>query len=576
MLLQPINDLAEICARLGVRDAVLSPGSRCAPLTLAFVRQPDIRTWTVSDERAAAFIGLGMAQQTGRPVVLVCTSGTAAYNYAPAVAEAFYQQIPLLVLTADRPPEWVDQQDGQTIRQQNIYGQHVKKSYQLPVDFTHPDAAWHANRIMNEAVLLARQFPPGPVHLNIPLREPFYPLPDEEYGFSPNIRTFRSLPIAASLPSETIAELKQLLKGKRKVLLLCGLQHPDPQLMSLLGRVLSKAKVPVVADVTSNLHRLPWAIITPDAVLARRSEELLEALAPEVLISFGGPLVSKSLKQFLRKHKPQLHFHLQPHGEVADTFQSLTHVIPLNPDAFFRQVWSKLWTEQRPDESYANHWLKERDETQQRIANFLAAAPFSDFTAVQLILDELPSHSLLHLGNSMAVRYVGLTDISDHVAGLQVFCNRGTSGIDGTLSTAVGAALTTEKLVTVLLGDLSFFYDRNALWHNYLPPNLRIIVLNNQGGGIFDIIEGPSSLPEAQEYFITRQQLTAEKAAAEFGLAYFCATDAASLADGLKQLYQAEGAALLEVKTKQETNTAVFRQYQQLRQADGPSGLQTN
>ncbi|GAB3818211.1 hypothetical protein GCM10028895_15180 [Pontibacter rugosus] len=173
MIIQPVVNIAEICALKGVQNVVLSPGSRCAPLTIAFARHPKLNVRTVSDERAAAFIALGMALTTGKPTVLVCTSGTAALNYAPAVAEAYFQQVPLLILTADRPPEWIDQLDGQTIRQQKVYGQHIKQSYTFPVDFSHPDATWHSERLVSEALNETVSFPAGPVHINVPLREPF-------------------------------------------------------------------------------------------------------------------------------------------------------------------------------------------------------------------------------------------------------------------------------------------------------------------------------------------------------------------------------------------------------------------
>lgn len=176
---QAIYDIAEICAQHGIQNAVLCPGSRCAPLTLAFANHAAITCRTLSDERSAGFIGLGLAQQTHTPSVLVCTSGSAAYNFAPSVAEAFFQQIPLVVFTADRPAEWIDQWDGQTIRQENIFGGHVKRAYNLPSD-SHPDSVWHINRVVNEAIALAQTFPAGPVHINVPLREPLYPQAGEK------------------------------------------------------------------------------------------------------------------------------------------------------------------------------------------------------------------------------------------------------------------------------------------------------------------------------------------------------------------------------------------------------------
>jgi 2-succinyl-5-enolpyruvyl-6-hydroxy-3-cyclohexene-1-carboxylate synthase len=195
LIIQPILDLVSLCAKKGIKNAILSPGSRCAPISLAFARHPDIHARTVSDERSAAFIALGMAQQHEKPVALVCTSGSAAYNYAPAIAEAFFQQIPLLVITADRPPEWIDQWDGQTIRQAEIFGKHVKGFFSFPDEFGHPDKIWHANRLANEAINLACEYPAGPVHINIPLREPFYPETGEEFDFNQEIRCIETLKI---------------------------------------------------------------------------------------------------------------------------------------------------------------------------------------------------------------------------------------------------------------------------------------------------------------------------------------------------------------------------------------------
>ena len=188
MILQPVVNIAEICARKGVENVVLSPGSRCAPLTIAFARHPKLTVRTVSDERAAAFIALGMAQTTGKPTVLICTSGTAALNYAPAVAEAFFLQVPLLVLTADRPPEWIDQLDGQTIRQQQVYGQHIKRSFDFPVALENPDAVWHTERMVSEALNEAVAYPAGPVHINVPLREPFYPADGENLQYGTEVK----------------------------------------------------------------------------------------------------------------------------------------------------------------------------------------------------------------------------------------------------------------------------------------------------------------------------------------------------------------------------------------------------
>ncbi len=192
MSIQAIINIAEICARHGVKQAVICPGSRNAPIILAFARHPKIKTFVIPDERSAGFIALGMAQSSDNLVVIVCTSGTASANLYPAIMEAFYQQVSLLILTADRPPEWIDQQDGQTIRQQNIYQNQVLGSYQFPVSFDHEDAVWHAEKMVSEAIIKATGFSKGPIHINIPIREPFYPTAEEKFHYSEKLKIIKS------------------------------------------------------------------------------------------------------------------------------------------------------------------------------------------------------------------------------------------------------------------------------------------------------------------------------------------------------------------------------------------------
>ena len=217
-ILQPIHNIAEICSRKNILDAILCPGSRSAALTISFVRHQNIKTYSISDERSAAFIGMGIAQQTGKTVALVCTSGTAAYNFAPAITEAFFQEIPLLILTADRPKEWIHQQDGQTIYQTEIFGKHVKKSYELPSDYSHPDAVWHIERVVNEAINLTQTFPKGPVHINVPICEPFYPNESEEIIFDKNVRIINQIQPEFTLSSETWIELMEIWNNSDKKL----------------------------------------------------------------------------------------------------------------------------------------------------------------------------------------------------------------------------------------------------------------------------------------------------------------------------------------------------------------------
>ena len=602
--MQAVYNIAEICARHGITDVILSPGSRSAPLTLAFARHPALTVRVVPDERAAAFIGLGIAQAQRRAVALVCTSGTAGLNYAPAVAEAFFQHIPLVIFTADRPPEWIDQLDGQTIRQRNLYGAHAKGEFEFPVDTSHADAKWHSARILNEAINLAQAAPAGPVQVNVPLREPFYPKAGDEIGYEQDVKiTLEATPEPVLPTIEAAAFLSEILAAKR-VLVVAG-QHPaNPELQATLATFAAAIGATVVGDIIANLlsPNSP-AIGYQDVFLAGLTTEARTNLKPDLLITYGQSLISKSLKLFLRDAAPAEHWHLQAHGQAADTFRALTRVIRVEPASFFHQLAvlktdegkksegsnSSLSTIQQPSSqpAFGSHpngvtdgqatigsiatvatkpaaWPRAEAAAAELLKQFFKAnaQTFNEFSAFRQALALLPEYSALHLANSMAVRYANILGIPQNRQ-IEVFANRGTSGIDGCTSTAVGAALAQPARPVVLLtGDVAFFYDRNAFWQNYPTPNLRVVLFNNHGGGIFRIIDGPRQQPELEEFFETRQQLTAENTARDFNLRYFPVSSFEELEAALPVFFATEtGAAILEVFTDSKTNAAFFEEY---------------
>ncbi len=583
---QAVFNIAEICARHGITDVILSPGSRSAPLTLAFARHPAYRgkLRVVPDERAAAFIGLGIAQATRRPVVLVCTSGTAGLNYAPAVAEAFFQQIPLLILTADRPPEWIDQLDGQTIRQRNLYGAHAKGAFDFPADTSHPDAKWHAERIINEAINLTQAGPAGPVQVNIPLREPFYPKPGEEIVYEQDMKIIREIP---SRPNLNLLSFYRRIKQAKRALVVLGQQPANADFALAIAKFGAVFGVPIVHDIISNLSGIVPAVREPGAsagsnnyfpsasslvptlpeTFVTRQDIFLsglpttrkDALRPDLLITCGQSLISKSLKLFLRHAAPVEHWHIQEEGPVADTFRSLTSLLRTSPTTFFSH-WN-------PAELSARETLAPWQKAEKEAADFLAIffakeVVFNEFSAFRHTLDALPRYTALHLANSMAVRYANILGLPQGQQ-IEVFANRGTSGIDGCNSTAVGAALAQPgRPVVVLTGDVAFFYDRNAFWHNYPTPNLRVVLFNNHGGGIFRLIDGPRDQPELDEFFETTQALTAENLCRDFSLRYFPVASFDELDTALPVFFAAEtGTAVLEIFTDSKTNAAFFEEY---------------
>ena len=540
----PFYNIAELTHRHGVTYAVVCPGSRCAPLTLAFARHEKIEALSFNDERSAAYIALGIAQQTKRPAVIVCTSGTAANNLSPAVSEAFYQQIPLVVFTADRPPEWIDQQDGQSIHQENIFGKNALRSFQLPVDTSHPDAQWHFHRLINEAFNAAKEFQ-GPVHVNVPVREPFYPAGEEE-TVPPGLRAVTVEKAEPTLSNETVKKLKEKFRRYQKVALLAGQQE---NLASAITRFQQKTSAVTMGEIHSNLHASD-SIKYAEAII--ESAEAKE-IQPELLITVGGNFLSKTMKKFFRQHPPLEHWHIQPFGDAADAFQHLTAVIRTTPSYFLKVMED---CEKRPDD-FLRCWKKWDEKARRRAEKFEIQSGFDDFHAVQRILKNIKGKCNLHLANSLSVRYANWIGLSRH-EGVTVYSNRGTGGIDGCTSTAVGHSLVSDVPNILITGDIAFFYDRNAFWHTHQIKSLTIFILNNGGGGIFDVIDGPSELPEKEKYFIAEQRRTAKHLAEEFSIPYHKATSLEAID---KYAVFSSGIAIVEIETSREANKNSYRLY---------------
>jgi 2-succinyl-5-enolpyruvyl-6-hydroxy-3-cyclohexene-1-carboxylate synthase len=557
-----LASLAHAAAESGVRHAVICPGSRSAPLVIAFARNPNFRQHVISDERSAGFIALGLAQRTQAPVVLICTSGTAAYHFAPAVAEAFYQQIPLLVLTADRPPAWIDQADGQTIRQENLFGRHVRQSWNLPPDYAHPETQWHVQRVWNEALMLAAGETPGPVHINFPFREPLYPTPHENTEPVAG-RTTTRLASAAAFAEAPLRALHRQLAAAGRVLVVAGQQRRSQALQQVLEHFSEKFQTVVAGDLTGNVHGVPGIIRLADAFLAPQNEEVKSTLRPDLLITFGLSTVSKNLKTFLRRFRPAAHWHVQPAGIAPDTFQSLTQVIACAPEFFFHTLaHTAEVSDNAARTAFRKNWRRLELRTQQLTDRFFEQTETGEFAAVRRMLMALPPGSALHLANSMPVRYANLAGLPIN-GNIEIFANRGTSGIDGCTSTAVGHCMAGSGLQVLLTGDVAFFYDSNAFWHDEDLSDLRIVLLNNQGGVIFGMIDGPAGLPELDRFFITRQKRRARHLCEEFGIRYQRYESPNQWPD----FFQSPGPSLMEVETTSDISRNIYQQYKQFIQS---------
>ncbi len=547
---QVVFDTSEICNLKGVKHAVFSPGSRNAALSVSFHRNKKIQKYVIVDERSAGFIALGLSQQTHSPVVLCCTSGTALLNYAPAIAEAFYQEIPLVILSADRPPEWIDQWDGQTIRQQNVFANHTKAFYQLPVDLDHPDAQWEYQRKLNEAIDMATTGTAGPVHVNIPFREPFYPKKGEKLSFSKGLKISREIPGHAT--KLQIDSLFSDWSSKKKKIIVLGQGWPKKETSKLLNMLQSNQHVPVISDIISNGIDLDTTIVHQDLFL--QNKQKWRELEPDLILTIGKSIISKNLKLFLRESKP-VEWHLSESYQTANPFKTQKNFVIGDID----EVLKRLEKSGAQDPAYEEKWTK-ADQNGAEIIGNLDSLPYSEFSAFYDVMKVLPNQIDLHLGNSMPVRYANFIGLNNKL-GINVFCNRGTSGIDGTNGTAVGHALNNSRLVVLMTGDLSFLYDRNAFFHEYDLSNLRIIVFNNFGGGIFDLIKGPSDLKEIEkeEHFITPHNKDLKIVADDIGFSYAKANDDITLELALTTFFdQSPKPKILEIQTDLKTNRKVY------------------
>lgn len=544
---QQINHLPVICAQYGVQDVIVSPGSRSAPLTLAFYRYNKFNLRVVVDERSAAFIALGIAQQKRKPVVLICTSGTASLNYAPALAEAYFQKVPLLILTADRPPELVGNQDGQTIFQQEIYGRHVKASYQLPDTYTaHTKDHIHALK----AALHNAVFPDaGPVHVNVPLREPLYS--SDAFVFPDN----KPSQVTFSLSAPDTTELIDALSSAQSVIVACASLPAEESLRKKVTGLLRDKKIVWINDVCANL-RASGDMSYYDIVLGCVDDTARQQLAPDVLITAGDNHVSKNLKLFLKKHAPKKHFHFTVSENAPDTFATQ----PKHLRTDIHGLVAVLQRVESDNSKYYTLWEQYNQRAAKALEKFTSTVDFGELRAVDILLKNMAKNTQLQLANSMSVRYMNYLS---HSADYAFYSNRGTSGIDGSTSTAVGAALATNAPVVLLTGDLSFFYDEHAFWNNFVPANLTVVVINNNGGGIFRLIDGPKNLPERELLFATPVKRSVKEVANHYHLDYSSADNEDELVRVL-QNPSSTNARIIEIKTNPDTDIDVFASFKKL------------
>lgn len=540
-----VNILTELLRQHGVSMAVVCPGSRNAPI-VHNLNACGMECVPVTDERSAGFYALGMSLASGEPVAVCVTSGTALLNLAPAVAEAFYRHVPLIVISADRPEAWIGQLDGQTLPQPGAFGGFVRKCVTLPEPIDRVQR-WHCSRLVNEALTTARRG--VPVHINVPLSEPLFDFSVTEL---PDVRSVKALRNDET-SSFAIKETARRVLTARRPMIVVGQTDYSPELASALNSLSRHAVVlhePLGAD---------GGAVHFDEVLHRIGDN--PDYRPDFILYAGDTIVSKRLKKFLRGTPGADTWAISPDGEIHDTFMNQTAVIEGHACAAMCALAALSDSPEasaaignRPESAgdFIGRWQKALDEAYRRAADYKPR--YSQTMAVKLfeeMLEELDYDFFVHYANSSAVR---LANIYAHH---YIYVNRGVNGIEGSLSTAAGFSLVREEMTFCVIGDLSFFYDCNALWNRSLKGNLRILLLNNCGGGIFHQLHGLEASPVRDSYIAATHRACAHGICDTHDIGYLSARNAEELSRNMKTfLYSGTQRPLLfEVFTDTEEDT---------------------
>lgn len=530
-----INQLTSLMIVHEVTDVVVCPGSRNGVLVHNFHTCPQIACYPVTDERSAAFFALGLSLAKRRPVAVCVTSGTALLNTLPAVAEAFYQHVPLLILSADRPPCWIDQQDGQTLPQYGALARFTKKSLQLPEPKS-KDEEWWCNRLINEGLNTLTFGYSGPVHLNIPISEPLFTFHTE---CLPDERAIRYHQLQQHVPNEI---LEKISRAKMPVLVIGQMPPFD---LDALRRIEAQNRILILPEQISN---------TPYGYRAWVMEEKGDSIefSPDLVIHIGGMLVGKNIKKQIRSNSHcQVIRITEDEQFLTDTFCRLTDFVKACPLLFFRQLAS--YQSEKSGNAAIVKIKEQMDNVYRELRKPTEPEIFNSRNVVFRLTSLLNENISLHFANSSAVRYANVLPLQN--CRCKVYCNRGTNGIEGSLSTAAGYAAGNPKNLSVcIIGDLSFFYDINGLWHNNLGNNLRILLLNNGGGKIFDNIAGLDQSPAKKKLIAASHLTNAENVAKTYGLDYYYAKNFKSLSFVMPQWIAKEHTrpALLEIDVLEE------------------------
>ena len=582
MIKYPIIPVAQTlilsCLKFDFFDVVISPGSRNVPLAIGFASNKKFKCYSIVDERSAAFFALGLSQKSKKPTILICTSGSALLNYYPAVAEAYYSEIPLIILSADRPEYKINIGDGQTINQSNVFEKNILYSNSLKQDCSHATEEIiksNLQKIVNdkadyskieklqksiqknneEIIEIAFNLSINkmqPVHLNVPMEEPLY-----EFNDSPSISVKVKKKTEKNLSLTDLDNFYKAINKASKIMILIGVSDGNILSKKSIQKINSCSSIIVMKEHTSNVFNESFIsnidrLIGP-IELQSNSDSLFDELSPEIVISLGGMIVSKKIKSFLRNYKPRKHFHIG-NNISKDSFYSGVEHINTTANKFFENIDLN-----KSDSKYFEKW-NQLDYSKLDLHNrYMKVINFSDLKVFEILTNWIPKKYNIQVANSTPIRYFQLFDLKNKN---MMFANRGTSGIDGSTSTAIGSSVQNDSPVLLVTGDLSFFYDVNALWNNHIPKNFRIIIINNSGGGIFKILPGFKENNLFSEFIETQHNLSARLIAKMFNFNYTRVSTKFGLNLYLRTFFKnSKKPKILEIKTSSVKSTKILKEY---------------
>jgi 2-succinyl-5-enolpyruvyl-6-hydroxy-3-cyclohexene-1-carboxylate synthase len=545
----------------GVTDVVVSPGSRSTPIAMVLAEHPDINLHVLVDERSAAFFGLGIAKAQKRPVAVLCTSGTAAANYFPAIVEARYSRVPLIVLTADRPHELREVGAPQAIDQINLYGKHVKWFSEMALPEKNNDIIRYARTICARAAAIATQAPAGPVHLNFPLREPLIPLMDEAlFHLSERPEGYVNVHNGELVVNESlIKEIASRAAKAKNGIIVCGNQM-DEHFADAVTRLAEVLKFPILADplsqLRSGLHTSEYVIDTYDTFL--RNDDAKSFLKPDVVLRFGAMPVSKALTIFLKENHHSLQYVIDGGGGWRDPAFLSTDMVFCNETIFCESLIS--FAETNTDIDFFNKWKNVNTLTKEGMLVIDDEAELSESKLFYRLAHMLPENAAVFVGNSMPIRDLDSFFLNNK-KGIKVMANRGANGIDGTISTALGTALYSKPLY-LILGDLTFYHDLNGLLAAKLYDiDIHIILINNNGGGIFSFLPQAEYPKNYELLFGTPLDMDFEHVVRMYNGNFTRISDWDDFSSVMNNSIDAKGLNVYEIVTKRDTNLAEHRKF---------------